>query len=181
MECDDEKNKLSFLTVRHHTHNIYRRPRGRYDCMVEAVIKFLSYISSTFIIKINRKKKKISAFKETNLYTTIINIFLQVRPENFHYITRIHYHDHGDGIYGEHEIDYILFLQKDLEVNPNAGEVNEVLWLKRESLDKQIASLKYPLTPWFKLIYESGKLSTWWNNLDRLNKFEDYSKIHKLN
>lgn len=103
-----------------------------------------------------------------------------MQPENLHYLTRIHYRDPGDGIYGEHEIDYILFLQKDLQINPNAGEVNEVRWIKRENLD-QIPSLEYPLTPWFKLIYESGKLSTWWKNLDRLKEFEDFSKIHKLN
>lgn len=104
-----------------------------------------------------------------------------MRPENFQYLTRIHYLDQGDGIYGEHEIDYILFLQKDLKVKPNAGEVNEVRWLKLKDLDQQIKSLKYPLTPWFKLIYESGKLSMWWKNLNRLDQFEDHTTIHKLN
>ncbi len=104
-----------------------------------------------------------------------------MRPENLHYITRIHYFDQGDGTFGEHEIDYILFLQKDLELKPNPGEVNEIRWLKRDNLNQQISSLKYPLTPWFKLIYESGKLETWWKNLKSLEQFEDYNNIHKLN
>ncbi|CRL00937.1 CLUMA_CG014193, isoform A [Clunio marinus] len=105
----------------------------------------------------------------------------QVRPENFHYLTRIHYIDKGDGIWGEHEIDYILFLQKQVDVKPNPGEVSEVLWIKHENLEREIASLSSPLTPWFNLILKSGRLNVWWKNLERLKKFEDYETIHKLN
>lgn len=106
---------------------------------------------------------------------------IQVRPENFHYLTRIHYIDRGDGVWGEHEIDYILFLQKDVDLKPNPGEVCEIRWLKRENLDKEIMSLDAPLTPWFELILKSGKLSLWWDNLKKLKNFEDYDTIHKLN
>lgn len=60
----------------------------------------------------------------------------QIRPENFHYLTRIHYADRGDGIWGEHEIDYILLLQKDVDLRPNAGEVSEVRYVKREDIDR---------------------------------------------
>lgn len=103
-----------------------------------------------------------------------------MRVENFHYLTRVHYFDKGDGIYGEHEIDYILFLQKDVDLKPNPGEVSEIQWIKRENLDEQIKALDGPLTPWFRLIYNSGQLATWWSNLNRLKKFEDYKTIHKL-
>lgn len=61
---------------------------------------------------------------------------LQVRPENFHYLTRIHYKDVGDGIWGEHEIDYILFLQKDVDLKPNPNEVSEVFYIKKHNLDR---------------------------------------------
>jgi len=105
----------------------------------------------------------------------------QVRPENFHYLTRIHYIDRGDGVWGEHEIDYILFLQKDVDIKPNPGEVSEIRWIKRQNLVPNIAALNAPLTPWFDLILKSGRLSLWWNNLNRLKKFEDYETIHKLN
>jgi isopentenyl-diphosphate Delta-isomerase len=88
--------------------------------------------------------------------------------------------DRGDGIYGEHEIDYILFLQKDVDVKPNPGEVSEIRWIKRENIDQQIESLSSPLTPWFSLIFKSGQLGLWWSNLHRLKKFEDYHTIHKL-
>lgn len=104
-----------------------------------------------------------------------------MQPENFDYLTRIHYLDHGDDVFGEHEIDYILFLQKDLKVIPNSGEVNEILFLKLENLDEQISSLKYPLTPWFNLIYKSGLLKKWWSDLNQLEKHKDHKNIHKLN
>lgn len=61
---------------------------------------------------------------------------MKVRPENFHYLTRIHYQDEGDGIWGEHEIDYILFLQKDFDLTPNPNEVSEVLYVQKENLDR---------------------------------------------
>ena len=96
-------------------------------------------------------------------------------------MTRIHYIDRGDGYWGEHEIDYILFLQKDVDVTPNPAEVSEVRWIKRDNLEKDIAKLNGPITPWFKFLLKTGRLSLWWNNLSRLKKFEDYKTIHKLN
>lgn len=36
----------------------------------------------------------------------------QVTPEEMTYLTRIHYKAQSDGVWGEHEIDYILFMQK---------------------------------------------------------------------
>ena len=47
----------------------------------------------------------------------------QTSPEKFQYLTRIHYHDLGDGQWGEHEIDYILFLRGDVALDVNADEV----------------------------------------------------------
>ena len=39
-------------------------------------------------------------------------LWVQVTPEEMTYLTRIHYKAQSDGVWGEHEIDYILFLQK---------------------------------------------------------------------
>lgn len=36
----------------------------------------------------------------------------QVTPDEMTYLTRIHYKAQSDGVWGEHEIDYILFVQK---------------------------------------------------------------------
>lgn len=70
---------------------------------------------------------------------------MKVRPENFHYLTRIHYQDEGDGIWGEHEIDYILFLQKDFDLTPNPNEVSEVFYVQKDNLDRYI-NIKQLLT-----------------------------------
>ncbi len=102
-----------------------------------------------------------------------------MRPENFHYLTRIHYKDTGDNVYGEHEIDYILFLQKNVDINPNPNEVSEVKFLKKEKIHEEIEKLNGPLTPWFRLILKH-QLLLWWNNLHRLKTFEDHAKIHKF-
>ncbi|XP_059610938.1 isopentenyl-diphosphate Delta-isomerase 1 [Phlebotomus argentipes] len=103
----------------------------------------------------------------------------QTRPENFHYITRIHYEDVGDGVWGEHEIDYILFLQKDVDLKPNPSEVSEIRYIRRENLDREIESLDAPLTPWFNLIL-NHRLRTWWDNLRHLKKFEDLQNIQRF-
>lgn len=102
----------------------------------------------------------------------------QIRPENFHYLTRIHYGNTGDGTWGEHEIDYILFLLKDVQLNPNMNEVSEVRYIKRQNLDEEIAKFDAPLTPWFRLIL-NHQLKIWWDNLHQLKKFEDHKTIHR--
>lgn len=103
----------------------------------------------------------------------------QIRPENMHYLTRIHYKDLGDGVWGEHEIDYILFLQKDVDLNPNPDEIADIRFVKRETHTEQIKALPGPLTPWFKLILKH-RLPLWWNDLDHLKDHEDFKTILKF-
>ena len=45
----------------------------------------------------------------------------QVTPEEMTYLTRIHYKAQSDGVWGEHEIDYILFMQKVVSVRLCSG------------------------------------------------------------
>ncbi|XP_064551221.1 isopentenyl-diphosphate Delta-isomerase 1 [Drosophila montana] len=103
----------------------------------------------------------------------------EIKPENFNYLTRIHYADRGDGVWGEHEIDYILFLQKDVTLKPNANEVSEVRFLKRDEIDEAIAKFSAPLTPWFALILRH-RLKQWWDNLHRLKQLEDLQNIQRF-
>ncbi|XP_037942421.1 isopentenyl-diphosphate Delta-isomerase 1 [Teleopsis dalmanni] len=103
----------------------------------------------------------------------------QIEPDNFHFLTRIHYANTGDGKWGEHEIDYILFLQKDVDLQPNSNEVSDIKFLKRSEIDMAVSRFDAPLTPWFKLILHH-RLKTWWDNLHQLNKFEDHKTIHRF-
>ncbi|KAE8738848.1 isopentenyl-diphosphate Delta-isomerase [Frankliniella occidentalis] len=102
----------------------------------------------------------------------------QAKPEEFKYLTRIHYKDSGDGKFGEHEIDYILFLQKDVTYNLNPDEVSEVKYVKREDFKNFLSDVKEPITPWFALIAKN-QLPTWWDNLHQLEKFYDHGKIYR--
>jgi len=94
--------------------------------------------------------------------------FPEVSINDFTYLTRIIYKSLGDGLWGEYEVDYILFLQKDVTIDPNPDEVSEVSFVARDDLDDFLQSLKAPVTPWFRLIVEN-RLRLWWDNLQRLN------------
>ncbi|UYV60913.1 IDI1 [Cordylochernes scorpioides] len=59
----------------------------------------------------------------------------QVPLEKLQYMTRIHYQaPSGEGTWGEHEVDYIVFFQGDVSLEPNPNEVAAIRWLRREEL-----------------------------------------------
>ncbi|XP_058801951.1 isopentenyl-diphosphate Delta-isomerase 1 [Phymastichus coffea] len=104
----------------------------------------------------------------------------EVLPENFNFITRIHYQAAGDEILGEHEIDYVLFLQVNkVTVDPNPDEVSEIRWVPRSTINNFVKNIDAPLTPWFKLMLDH-QLLVWWDNLDSIHKFQDHSTIHRF-
>lgn len=102
----------------------------------------------------------------------------QTKLDDFHYLTRIHYQATDDNIWGEHEIDYILFLKKDLDLFPNPDEVSYVKYVSQKDFDSFLRGLKSPMTPWFKLIV-NNYLPKWWNSLHDLEKLKDHNNIHK--
>ncbi|KAJ8946419.1 hypothetical protein NQ314_008901 [Rhamnusium bicolor] len=95
------------------------------------------------------------------------------------YITRIHYKDEGNGKWGEHEIDYVLFLQADVKINPNPNEISEISFVPRAQLDDYVPTLSGQLTPWFQLILKH-RLRFWWDNLNNLKEIMDHENILKL-
>ncbi|XP_043471531.1 isopentenyl-diphosphate Delta-isomerase 1 [Leptopilina heterotoma] len=104
----------------------------------------------------------------------------EILPNDLFYLTRIHYQALGESCWGEHEIDYILFAQKDkITLDPNPDEISEIRWIPRSEIENFIKTTKDPLTPWFKLISEH-KLTMWWDNLNNLEKFSDHSTIHRF-
>ncbi|KAJ9579559.1 hypothetical protein L9F63_004744 [Diploptera punctata] len=103
----------------------------------------------------------------------------EAHPDSFQYLTRIHYRDPGDGKWGEHEIDYILFLRADVTLQPNPDEVSDIWYVPRHQLDQFLNSQATPLTPWFRLITKHH-LRVWWDNLHQLDKYEDKKTIHRF-
>lgn len=113
----------------------------------------------------------------------------QVPIEDFKFLTRIHYLAPSDGKWGEHEIDYILFVEADVTLEPSKNEVKDIKWVSADELRQLFKDvethtgvhkdLKY--TPWFKLICE-GMLFNWWEALvqGRLSEFTGDSGIRRM-
>lgn len=99
----------------------------------------------------------------------------EIVPEDFNYLTRIHYKALSDDKWGEHEIDYILFAKKDVKLNVNENEISATKYVTLDDL-----KIMSDFTPWFKLILDS-KLPDWWGSLKNLESFQDHSNILKLN
>eukprot|EP00126_Sphaerothecum_destruens_P008700 Sdes_comp20319_c0_seq1m13975 len=105
----------------------------------------------------------------------------QIPLEDFHFLTRIHYLASSDVVWGEHEIDYILFIQKDVDVVPNSNEVKSYRYVSKEQLQEFLSSAQengHLITPWFRLIVDTF-LYKWWQDLPSINKFQE-NEIHRL-
>lgn len=107
----------------------------------------------------------------------------------FKFLTRLHYWaadvvTHGkESPWGEHEIDYILFIQADVPLNPNPDEVSAVKYVSLEELRAQMdPSTGLLWSPWFRIIVENF-LPYWWKDLSitlNTNKFMDTSSIYRF-
>jgi isopentenyl-diphosphate delta-isomerase len=110
----------------------------------------------------------------------------ELDTDDFTYLTRIHYLapcevdpvTGQEGVWGEHEIDYILFATKDVTLDLNPNEVSDARYVNEQELRAMFddngtsqstpsTSLAHPLpvnsfTPWFKLICRD-LLFPWWS------------------
>jgi isopentenyl-diphosphate delta-isomerase len=88
----------------------------------------------------------------------------------------------SDAIWGEHEIDYILFYRGNVELAINPNEVKSVKYVTKQELKEMLSNkdeLGIKITPWFKLIAEKF-LYIWWDNLDDISKYHQHDTIHRL-
>ncbi|KAK1831402.1 NUDIX hydrolase domain-like protein [Podospora conica] len=104
----------------------------------------------------------------------------QVPIDDFHFLTRIHYKAPSDGKWGEHEIDYILFIKANVDLAPSPNEVQATQYVTAEKLKQQFEDPSLKFTPWFKLICNS-MLFEWWDHLDSgLEKYENEQEIRRM-
>lgn len=124
------------------------------------------------------------------------------------FITRLHYWandvvTHGpESPWGEHEIDYILFLRLPAEsmaaaaasdaagvIVPNPEEVRDVRWVTREELIAMMQpSTGLLWSPWFRIIAEQFLLPAWWASDEALEEtlkpdggcFKQHEAIHRF-
>ncbi|GIL60203.1 hypothetical protein Vafri_14808 [Volvox africanus] len=115
----------------------------------------------------------------------------QVPPASFTFLTRLHYcagdvHTYGpEAEWGEHEIDYVLFVRpvQPVTLVPNPDEVDDVRYVDR----KELAAMMDPgsglrWSPWFRILADRF-LDDWWQNLDETlegSKHTDYETIHHI-
>jgi isopentenyl-diphosphate delta-isomerase len=126
------------------------------------------------------------AAKRRLLYEFGIDV---VNYDLFHYLTRIHYRADNfphDGIFGEHEIDYILFLKGNYDINYNKNEIKSYRFVECNEFREMLKKLKtnpeseeYRLTPWFKFISDSY-LFDWWSKLDDLASVTNTENISRF-
>lgn len=62
-------------------------------------------------------------------------------------------------------VDYILFIQADVDLEVNRNEVRDVKYVTEEGLKTMFKDNSLKFTPWFKLICETN-LFGWWKDLE---------------
>ncbi|XP_073123500.1 isopentenyl-diphosphate Delta-isomerase I [Henckelia pumila] len=99
---------------------------------------------------------------------------------------RMLYKAPSDGKWGEHELDYLLFTVRDVNVNPNPDEVADVKYVNREELKELLRKADageggLKLSPWFRLVVDNF-LMKWWDHVEKgtLKEAADMKTIHKL-
>ncbi|KAK6915768.1 NUDIX hydrolase domain [Dillenia turbinata] len=109
-----------------------------------------------------------------------------VPVDEFTPLGRILYKAPSDGKWGEHELDYLLFIVRDVNVKPNPDEVADVKYVNREQLKELIRKADageegLKLSPWFRLVVDNF-LFKWWDHLEKGTLLEvvDMKTIHKL-
>ncbi|TPX07335.1 uncharacterized protein E0L32_010757 [Thyridium curvatum] len=104
----------------------------------------------------------------------------QVPIDDFRFLTRIHYKAPSNGQWGEHEIDYILFIKANVDLDVNPNEVRDTKYVSPDQLKQLFTDPSYKFTPWFKLICDS-MLFEWWKHLDSgLEKFMNEQEIRRM-
>jgi isopentenyl-diphosphate delta-isomerase len=132
------------------------------------------------LVEENQKGVKVAAIRKLEQE---LGIAAQQLPmDAFTFLTRIHYMAPSDGLWGEHEIDYILFIQKDVDVTPNPNEVQSYRYVSQSQLRTFLAEAKangHKITPWFNLIADTF-LWSWWEKLDTIASVGGDQTIHRL-
>ncbi|OIT06547.1 PREDICTED: isopentenyl-diphosphate Delta-isomerase I-like [Nicotiana attenuata] len=109
-----------------------------------------------------------------------------VPVDQFTLLGRILYKAPSDGKWGEHELDYLLFTVREVNMKPNPDEVADVKYVNREQLKELLRKADageggLKLSPWFRLVVDNF-LFKWWDHLEKgtLEEVIDMKTIHKL-
>lgn len=78
-------------------------------------------------------------------------------------------------------VDYILFIQADVDLNINPNEVGDATYVSPDELKAMFQKPGLIFTPWFKLICET-MLFEWWSQLGSasLDKYKGETGIRRM-
>ncbi|XVF06985.1 hypothetical protein REPUB_Repub06bG0098600 [Reevesia pubescens] len=109
-----------------------------------------------------------------------------VPVDQFIPLSRMLYKAPSDGKWGEHELDYLLFIVRDVNDHPNPEEVADVKYVNRDQLKELLRKADageegLKLSPWFRLVVDNF-LFKWWDHVEKgtLKEASDMETIHKL-
>ena len=93
---------------------------------------------------------------------------------------------HHFGSFRVFAVDYLLFLVRDVRLQPNPEEVADVMYVNKEQLRELLRKADageggITLSPWFRLVVDNF-LFDWWEKLDdgTLGSAVDMDHIHRL-
>ncbi|KAK8943650.1 Isopentenyl-diphosphate Delta-isomerase I [Platanthera guangdongensis] len=99
---------------------------------------------------------------------------------------RILYKAPSDGKWGEHELDYLLFIVRDVNLSPNPNEVAGVSYVDRGQLKELLKKADagedgIKLSPWFRLVADNF-LMKWWDHVENgtLHEAAKMKSIYKM-
>ena len=158
-------------------------------------IMFSSLLSSATLTRLQNSSKTPPKLLQNSSKTPELGVdcpLHDITTSSFKFLTRLHYWaadtiTHGAGSkWGEHEIDYVLFVMADmtkLKIAPNPDEVSAIKWVNKTELKNEMKEGLW--SPWFRLIAEKWLLppGAWWSNLQetmRTDKFVDTVTIHRF-
>lgn len=90
--------------------------------------------------------------------------------DEFTFLTKIKYEAAYDAEWAEHEVDWLLFIKKDIPHVINPSEIDSTRYVTPEELKEmfvQNAEGTLKLCPWFQLIAEKYLLN-WWPRVDEI-------------
>jgi len=121
---------------------------------------------------------------QRKLYQELGIVAEELPLDSFSFITKIHYKAASDKIWGEHEIDYIIFIKRNVTVNINENECNDFQYISKSDLQDLIRKAEsgedgISITPWFALIAKK-LLFKWWDSLDNIKAIQDPNVIHRF-
>lgn len=111
-----------------------------------------------------------------------------VAPGELKFLTRVHYRaESAGGVWGEHEMDYVFFAQREVRTAVVENEVEEIRYVDRGELRELYEAAdggEVEITPWFRHIVDNFGWR-WWDVLMEegfagLDKHVDRDTIHRM-